>query len=83
MFPSGFKHDLHAFDEVIDVGHVGEHVIAQQQIGLLPFGGQFTSGLLPKNFMTVGTPLCMATSATLAAGSMPRTGSVALQSTGG
>ena len=31
--PPGFEQDLHARDEVVEIGHVREHVVAQQQVG--------------------------------------------------
>ncbi len=30
---AGLEQDLHAGDEVVEVGHVGEHVVAEQQVG--------------------------------------------------
>jgi hypothetical protein len=37
--------DLHAGDEIVDVGNVGEHVVAQQEIGLPARVAQFRRGL--------------------------------------
>ena len=35
---------FHAADEVVDVGHVGQHVVAQQQVGLAVFAGDVGGG---------------------------------------
>src|SRR5260221_9122542 len=36
-----FEQDLHPCDEVVQVRHMGKHVIAQQKVRLTSFGGKF------------------------------------------
>ena len=79
MTPSGFSRQLHAGDEVVEVGHLRQHVVADDEVGLLALGGQLLRRASRRRTRTsVGTPLLDApTSATLAAGSMPSTGTPA------
>ncbi len=45
MTPVSFEQQLHPGDEVVHVRHVGEHVVAEQQIGPLAFAHQLARGL--------------------------------------
>ena len=38
--PSGFSSSLHAGDEVVEVGHLGQHVVADQQVGAVPLAAR-------------------------------------------
>ena len=65
----------HAGDEVVEVGHLRQHVVADDEIGVPAFGDQLRrQARTPKNSTSVGMPFSIATLATLAAGSMPSTG---------
>ena len=60
--PPGFEQDLHAGDEVVEVGHVGEHVVAEQQVGCAtPPRSEPCAVCRPKNSTSVGIPFCSAT----------------------
>ncbi len=62
-------------NEVVKVWHLRQHVVADDQVGALAFRGQtLRRAQVQKNSTSVGTFFLRATSATLAAGSMPVTG---------
>ncbi len=44
--PLGFSKALDAVDEAVQVGHVGEHIVGQEDIGFLALGGQLFRQLL-------------------------------------
>jgi len=44
----GFEQDLHPFDEVIEVGDLGEDIVPQEQVRHATLGRQFVSSVLPK-----------------------------------
>ena len=68
-----FEEYLHAFHKIVDVRHLRQNIVADDQICLFPLGIPVRRRRLPKNLTRVGTPFSAAT-ATLAAGSTPRTG---------
>ena len=63
-----------AGDEVVDVGHLGEDVVPEHEVGRASLLGQAPAESAPKNSVSVGTPRATAASATFRAGSMPSTG---------
>ena len=70
--PLGLSNSLDAFDKVVHVRHLGQDVVADDQIGGLALATIFRAvAFAPKNSTRVGMPLCTATAATLAAGSTP------------
>jgi hypothetical protein len=73
--PSGPSRILQAADEVVDVGHLGEHVVRDDQVGL-PVARRrgLGRGRAEELDDSVGTPRSSAAFATLAAGSIPSTG---------
>ena len=74
----GLEQDLHPGNEVVEIRHVSQDVVGEQQIGgdVRPRSERAVSR--PKNSMTVGMPFSTATSATLAAGLDPEHGHLAL-----
>jgi len=53
---------------------VGEHVVAEQQVGREPRAARSSAVSRPKKRTSVGIPAASAAAATLAAGSTPSTG---------
>ena len=43
--PVGLSSDLHPGHEVVQIGHVGQHVVADEQVGLFALGGQCPCGV--------------------------------------
>jgi hypothetical protein len=68
------QQDLHAGNEIVEIGHVGQHVVPEQQAGRAMFRPKPRGGVPAKELGQVGMPFRRAASATLAAGSIPRTG---------
>ena len=46
--PAWGEHDFHSGDEVVDVGHLREHVVADEQVGLPSLGDERARGLAPE-----------------------------------
>src|SRR5580698_7333827 len=44
------QQDLHPCDKVVEIGHLGEHVVSEQQIGALALGNQVTRSTRPEEF---------------------------------
>ncbi len=42
------QEDFHAFHEIVKIGHLGQYVIAYQQIGPVPISDHFQGQFLPK-----------------------------------
>ena len=75
----GLEQDLHSGDKVAKIRHLRQHVVPQQQVGLLPSPGQFLGQLLAEELHQGGNiPSSTATLATFTAGSMPSTGTLLL-----
>ena len=74
--PSGFSRMRHAGDEVVEVGHLGQHVVADDEVGLLALRDELPSASSRAEELDRASarPCSIATLATLAAGSMPSTG---------
>ena len=72
----GLEQDRGAGDEIVDVGHMGQHVLGGEEIGAMAVAAASRPrGLACRRTRTsVGTPLPRAAAATLAAGSIPGTG---------
>ena len=69
------EQDLHPATKSFRSGTCASTLLPSNQIGLFAFGLPARGpSSRPKNLTSVGTPFFTATSATLAAGSMPRTG---------
>ena len=51
---AGLERRLQAAGEVVDVGHVGIDIVADDQVGLLPIGGQLLGQSLAKEFAQHG-----------------------------
>ena len=72
-----------ARDEVVEIGDVGQHVVADEQVGrACPRRRAARRGVAPKNRQWSARPSATAALATLAAGSMPSTGRPRRRSTG-
>ena len=65
---------LHAGDEVVEVGHLRQHVVADDEVGLLALGGEPLGKRRAEELDQRRHAALRAASATLAAGSMPSTG---------
>ena len=72
--PSGAKQDRDTRDEVVQVGNLGEHVVADDQVRPLAGVHQLARGLTAEELHEGRTPRSSAALATLAAGSMPSAG---------
>ena len=67
--------DLHPRDEVVQIRHLGEHVVADDEARPAAFRQRAARAVSrPKNSTSVGTPRSSAAAATFAAGSIPRIG---------
>src|SRR5512143_2546010 len=44
------EQDLHAGDEIVNVGHLSEHVVADDEIGALSVCGELPSGFASEEF---------------------------------
>ena len=72
--PLGREQRRDAGDEVVDVRHLREHVVAEHEIRVAALLRKAPPSSAPKNSVTVSTPRATAASATFSAGSTPSTG---------
>ena len=70
----GLEQGGDAGHETVGVGHVGQHVVGVDDVGLLALGGQLLGQSMPKNSARLGTPIFSAASHRAGTGSMPSTG---------
>lgn len=61
-------------EEVIDVWHMGQHVVGHRQVGTPAFGHQPCGDFAAEEHFTDVSPLARAASAVLRVGSMPKQG---------
>ena len=73
--PRGLEDGLETGYEVIDVGHVGENVAPEKEVGGDAVGNEFFRGLDPEEFHDTGNLLLLPSDlGDVAAGSTPSTG---------
>ena len=72
--PRGFSRIGRPATKVVEVGHLGQHVVADDEIGLTPSPASSRAVSCRRNEPASGRPALRAALATFSAGSMPSTG---------
>lgn len=66
-----FEQNPESTHEVVDVRHVRQHVVGDDQISLPALGGESGGKFIPENASRISSPLSRAAAAVLAVGSTP------------